>query len=152
MTTRDASAAGLPPGPAALSLVLRCELASCTVAHEALQQLLAPHQPSARASFGLDVVLEELLMNQILHAHPAAVEPASVALQAWVADDALVMRLADRGIAFDPLSRPAPVTPVSLDEARPGGLGIHLLRRYARSLAYERIGGENQLTVVLALR
>ena len=59
MTTRDATAGGL-------SLVLRCELASCAVAHEALQQLLAPHQPSARASFGLDVVLEELLMNQIL--------------------------------------------------------------------------------------
>lgn len=138
--------------PAELSLTLRCELAALDVAHQALWRLLEPHQPSARASFGLDVVLEELLMNQILHAHPDTVGTPSVALQAWVAEDALVLRFADRGIAFDPLSRPAPVAPASLEEARPGGLGIHLLRRYARSLAYERVGGENRLTVELALR
>jgi len=152
MPPRDTSLPGLPPGPPALSLTLRCELASFEIAQRALQGLLAPHEPSARASFGLDVVLEELLMNQILHAHPSVVEPASVTVQAWVAGDALVMRLADRGIAFDPLSRPAPVMPASLDEARPGGLGIHLLKRYARDLAYERAGDENRLTVTLALR
>ena len=37
MTTRDATAGGL-------SLVLRCELASCAVAHEALQQLRPTEQ------------------------------------------------------------------------------------------------------------
>lgn len=150
MQVRDDAISGLPPP--ALSLTLRCELASCETARQALQELLAPHQPSARASFGLDVVLEELLMNQILHAHPGAVEAATVALEAWVRDDALTLRFVDDGIAFDPLSRPAPVAPASLDDARPGGLGIHLLRRYARSLAYERADGENRLTVVLALR
>jgi len=137
---------------AELALTLRCELAACEIAHQALRQLLEPHQPSARASFGLDVVLEELLMNQVMHAHPGAAGTATVALQARVADDALVLRFADDGIPFDPLSRPAPVAPTSLDDARPGGLGLHLLRRYARSLAYERVGGENRLTVVLALR
>ncbi|MFG6467910.1 ATP-binding protein [Roseateles sp. BYS87W] len=141
-----------PATPAALVLSLLCELASCAVAHEALHALLAPHQPSARAMFGLDVVLEELLMNQILHAHPPEVERATVQLQAWVVHDALVLRLTDRGIAFDPLARPTPVAPATLDEARPGGWGIHLLRRYARALAYERVGEANQLTVELALR
>jgi len=143
---------GLPPGPPALCLTLRCELASCETAQRAVHGLLAPHQPSARASFGLDIVLEELLMNQIMHAHPDASAPASVTVQAWVTDDLLVLHLADRGIPFDPLSRPAPVMPASLNEARPGGLGIHLLRRYARDLAYERVGDDNRLTVTLALR
>src|SRR5262249_41230832 len=128
----------MAPQDAELSLTLRCELAACEIAHQALQRLLEPHQPSARASFGLDVGVEELLMNLIMHAHPGAAGTATVALQARVADDALVLRFADDGIPFDPLSRPTPVTPASLDEARPGGLGIHLLRRYARSLAYER--------------
>lgn len=152
MPLQDGARPELPAGPPALSLTLPCELASCAVAHEALQALLAPHHPSARASFGLDVVLEELLMNQILHAYPAAVEPASVGLQAWVADDTLLLLLSDHGIPFDPLARPAPVAPASLDEARPGGWGIHLLRRYARALAYERVGDVNRLTVALALR
>jgi anti-sigma regulatory factor (Ser/Thr protein kinase) len=152
---QDATPPGLPPGPPALRLTLRCELAGLEAAHQALQRLLEPHQPSARASFGLDMVLEELLMNQIMHAHPEPAdlaEPPTLALQAWVAGDALVLHLADRGIAFDPLSRPAPVTPASLDDAQPGGLGLHLLRRYARSLAYERAGDENRLTVVMPLR
>src|SRR5262249_54819016 len=139
-------------GMSELSLTLRCELASLDVAHQALQRLIEPHRPSARVSFGLDVVLEELLMNQILHAHPDVVGMPTVTLRAWVAECARVLRFADRGIAFDPLSRPEPVAPASLEDARPGGWGIHLLRRYARSLAYERVGGENRLTVVLALR
>lgn len=152
MTAPGAAAAGLPPGPPALQLSLRSELAACAVAEAALQQLIQPHQPSARASFGLGVALEELLMNQVLHAHPDAQAPAPVALQAWVVGDALVLHLADHGIAFDPLSRPAPVAPASLEDARPGGLGLHLLRRYTRAMAYQRLDGANHLTVELALR
>ena len=147
-----AALAGLPPDPPALTLALRSERAACVTAQQALHRLLAPHQPSARASFGLDLVLEELLMNQAMHAHPGVAEPAPVALQAWVQDGALVLHLADDGVAFDPLARPAPVLPTSLDVAQPGGLGLHLVRRYARSLAYERRGGTNHLMVELALR
>lgn len=148
--------ADAPPGPAsgpdALTLALRSEAAALPLAQQALQQWLAPHQPSPRASFGLELVLEELLMNQILHAHPGATEPASLSLQARVVGEALVLQLVDRGIAFDPLTRPAPVAPASLDDARPGGLGLHLLRRYTRSMAYARVADENHLTVELALR
>jgi len=152
MLTRDAAVAGLPPGPPALSLTLRCERSACATAHLALEGLLEPLQPSPRVSFALDLVLEELLMNQVLHAHPQAVEPPTVGLQAWVVDDALVLHLTDAGIPFDPLSRPEPVAPASLEDARPGGLGIHLVRRYARELAYQRVGDINHLSVVLALR
>lgn len=152
MTLRVDAPPGLPPGPAALSLALRCEPSSLAVAQQALQALLAPHQPSSRASFGLDLVLEELLMNQILHAHPGATEPATLGLQAWVNDDTLCLHLRDCGVAFDPLTRPPPEAPATLDEARPGGLGLHLLKRYVRSMAYERADGENRLTLTLALR
>lgn len=152
MLTRDAVVAGLPPGPPALSLTLLCERAACAKAQLAFEGLLEPLQPSPRLSFALDLVLEELLMNQVMHAHPQAAEPAAVGLQAWVVDDALVLHFTDTGIAFDPLSRPAPVAPASLDEARPGGLGLHLVRRYARELAYQRVGDTNHLSVVLALR
>ncbi|MCE4557431.1 ATP-binding protein [Roseateles cellulosilyticus] len=149
MPPRDAI---LPERPPELSLALPCELASCDVARQALQRLIAPHEPSARAGFGLEVVLEELLMNQLLHAHPGGHASASVQLLAWVAGDTLLLQLADNGIPFDPLAQPAPVAPANLDDARPGGLGLHLLRRYVNTLAYERSNGENRLTVGLALR
>lgn len=135
----------------ALSLRLRCDLAACASARQALEQLLQPRELSARAGFALDLVLEELLMNQILHAHPGAVDAPWLELQAWTRGEALWLRFIDDGIAFDPLSRPAPAAPASLDEARPGGLGLQLLRRYARSLDYERQAGHNRLTVELSL-
>lgn len=140
-----------PTTAPALTLALRSELAACAAAQQALHALIAPLQPSARASFGLDLVLEEWLMNEVRHAHPGALAPAPLRLCAWLTPDALTLRLADHGLPFDPLAHPAPVAPTRLDDARPGGLGLHLLRRYARELAYERVDGENRLMVVLAL-
>lgn len=141
-----------PAAAPALTLALRSELAACASAQRALHDLLQPLAPSPRASFGLDLVLEEWLMNQVRHAHPGSSGPAPVWLTAWLTPDTLTLQLADRGVPFDPLAHPAPVAPTRLDDAQPGGLGLHLLRRYAQQLAYERVDGENRLLVTLALR
>ncbi len=45
-----------------------------------------------------------------------------------------------------------PVLPSSLQAARPGKLGIFLVRRYAKSVDYARVGARNRLTVGMALR
>lgn len=152
MQPQAGAALELPPGPPALGLALRSERAACEVAQQALHRLIEPAQPSPRALFGLDLVLEELLMNQVLHAHPEAASPAPLSLQAWLADDTLVLHLADGGIAFDPLALPPPEAVQRLEDARVGGFGLHLVRRYARRLAYERADGLNHLVVELALR
>jgi anti-sigma regulatory factor (Ser/Thr protein kinase) len=44
----------------------------------------------------------------------------------------------------------APV-PASIDELRPGGQGIRLLKKFAGSLAYQRLDGANRLTIRFAI-
>ena len=60
----------------------------------------------------------------------------------------------DQAPPFDPLSasliedEPAPS---SIDHLRPGGRGIRLLRKFAGTLAYQRLAGGNRLTIGFVL-
>jgi serine/threonine-protein kinase RsbW len=63
--------------------------------------------------------------------------------------DAVRMTIADDGEPFDPLTHPAADLPRTLDEARPGGLGLHIVRTSADSVSYRRVGGWNKLTLTL---
>ena len=140
----------LVAGPS-LSLTLRSERASCERARLALLAFLAPRQPSDKAIFQIEVVLEESLMNQIWHAFPDQRTDHELGLRAEVVDDAVVLQFTDHGVHFNPLNVSAPKLPKRLEDATPGGLGIFLTRKYARSAAYQRCGDENRLTVVLGL-
>jgi anti-sigma regulatory factor (Ser/Thr protein kinase) len=124
---------------------------SCEEARLALEQFLAPWELDAAATFAIELVLEEVLMNIIWHAGAATSgDPEPIHLVARVQDDAIVLCFEDKGIAFDPTHAAEPVVPASLDDARPGGLGIALVRKFARSLVYERAGPHNRLTVSVA--
>ena len=138
--------------PPPLSLALTSELTSCEAARQAVVGFLARHQPSAKAIYQVELVLEEALMNQICHAFPDKRPDHPLQLRAEVANDSVVLTFSDKGLPFNPLDTRAPAFPTRLEEATPGGLGIFLTRKYAQSLAYQRLGDENQLTVVLGLR
>jgi anti-sigma regulatory factor (Ser/Thr protein kinase) len=122
------------------------------VARLAALQYLAPYQPTPKAVYRLEVALEEVLMNQIMHAFkdsPACDQTLHFSMQVHGGNVAL--HFADKGVAFNPLERAAPQLPTSLDDAVPGGLGIFLTRKFAKELSYVREGDTNCLTVVMAL-
>ncbi|MDL2336206.1 MAG: ATP-binding protein [Pseudomonadota bacterium] len=116
---------------------------------QAVLDLLAPHQPSAKLLFSVELVLEETLMNVIWHAYTDAAEHW-IELDVQVDPDDIVMSFEDDGVAFDPLQATEPALPNSLEEAVPGGLGLMLVRKYARLITYRRSDGRNHLTLRLA--
>ncbi len=128
----DASAAGTAEG------VSRCE--------RFLEQQGVPLQARMR----LALVLEEVLMNVVMHghAHPAG---HRTLVQLQVHADGIELGVLDDGQPFDPRSAPTPARPDSVDQARPGGMGVPLIRRFSRSLAYQAGKGRNQLTAWLSL-
>jgi serine/threonine-protein kinase RsbW len=65
-----------------------------------------------------------------------------------VLPDRVEIEVRDRGAPFNPLEHPPPDTGLSLDERRPGGLGILLVRRIMDHTAYERRDGMNCFTMV----
>jgi len=56
----------------------------------------------------------------------------------------------DRGHPFDPTRTEDPDVTAPAEDRGIGGLGLFMVRKMSRSVAYERRGGENVLTVVIA--
>lgn len=110
---------------------------------------LQRHAPTSKLVFNVELILEETLMNVIWHAHTDQAEHL-IRLEVQVDADDVVMRFEDDGVPFDPLRAAPPVAPTSIGDAVPGGLGLLLVRKCARSVVYQRIGGNNCLTVRVA--
>lgn len=104
---------------------------------------------SEKVTFGLQLCLEEAVVNIIRYAFTTDGEHQIVVVLA-VAGDTVIARIEDDGQPFNPLEAAAPEHPSSLDEAQIGGLGIHLMRQFATRIDYRRAGTDNRLTLVFA--
>jgi serine/threonine-protein kinase RsbW len=132
-----------------LLLALTSERRALEPARLAVHAFLQPHALGDVTVFDVELVLEEALMNVIWHAYagrPGQRIGLCVRLQA----EQVIIEIDDDGIAFDPLAAPAPALPASISEARPGGLGLRLLRERAAAVDYRRRDGRNHLRVAVA--
>ena len=77
----------------------------------------------------------------------------SKATDLWVriarTEDGIAIRLADNGIAYDPLARTEGIPEFDLLDQ--GGMGIAFIKQTCSELSYERDGDKNVLTMVVAL-
>jgi len=65
-------------------------------------------------------------------------------------DDGVVMTFTDGGLAFDPTCEAAvPDVSASAADREIGGLGIFMVKKMSKSVAYRRQDGKNVLTVVM---
>jgi anti-sigma regulatory factor (Ser/Thr protein kinase) len=94
----------------------------------------------------MHVALEEAVMNVAMHAFSPG-EPGEITVRLDTSPDGAALVVEDSGRPFDPTAAPSPERPTSLSEARPGGLGLTLLRHYCREISYARIGDRNRLTL-----
>jgi serine/threonine-protein kinase RsbW len=94
----------------------------------------------------MQVVLEEVVTNVALHGFdPGAVGTITVRL--LHEPDAVVLEVEDNGMRYDPTAAPIRRRPNNLSDAVPGGWGLGLIRRFCPSIAYERRGENNHLTM-----
>ena len=92
------------------------------------------------------LAVEEIVVNVMTYAFPDGAE-GEVNVTARSDRHSLRFIIRDRGIAFDPTEVAPADTTVPAEERVPGGLGILLARELADSVNYERIDGENILTL-----
>jgi anti-sigma regulatory factor (Ser/Thr protein kinase) len=109
---------------------------------------LKRHGASARAASRALLVLEEMILNLVKYATASATPDIDVRLE--VADDRVVVQIADDGAPFDPREAPEFDKTKPLEERRPGGMGLQIVRSVAREIHYERRAGRNYLRLVLA--
>ena len=127
-------------------LRLPAELESLERFREFVAAKAAESGLDARLLPKIELVIEEILTNQVMHAYKERGGEAEVACFPRP-DGCFCLQLTDWGPAFDPLTQAAPDTSAPLEERQIGGLGIHLVKNMADHLEYRREGGKNILTV-----
>jgi serine/threonine-protein kinase RsbW len=91
--------------------------------------------------------VEEAVANTILHGYSR--QPGAIEVEVQRERDELVVRLRDQAPHFDPTGFPPPDLTLPLEERRPGGLGIHLMRQFTDTVIYRVTSDErNELTLV----
>jgi serine/threonine-protein kinase RsbW len=113
-----------------------------TVFQEFAKKRALPDAVRRRAVTAVD----EVLNNVISYAYP---EDGERVITIRFVDDRrrLTVTVQDDGVAFDPLAQAAPDASATLDEREVGGLGIHIVRRLASDVRYERRDEKNLLTI-----
>ena len=109
--------------------------------HDSLEEKLLSQVPEA-ALRALQVALDELLTNVIMHAEQAA---GPIEVEVAHATDALDTRISYLADEFDPTAWRPPQRGTSVATARVGGLGIELVRLLMDEFRHEYADGCNVL-------
>jgi anti-sigma regulatory factor (Ser/Thr protein kinase) len=108
-------------------------------------------------SFSIQVCVEELFANLVRHGggvwtdDPAAAADTATAVSMTISfsmdGDAVTVVLEDNGMPFDVAAAPPKPVDRPLEAARPGGLGIQLIKNLSSELTYDHVGGLNRTTL-----
>jgi sigma-B regulation protein RsbU (phosphoserine phosphatase) len=93
------------------------------------------------------VAVDEACANIIRHAYGGRTD-GDIRLACSVEDDRIEFTLTDRGRAPQDVAR---LQPRSVEEVRPGGLGMHLIRSVMDEVRFRFGEGENQLQLTKLL-
>jgi len=129
-------------------LVLRNDVAELQRLAGWLERL-AHQGMSSDVSFAVQLCLEEAVANIIMYG-AARGDRLEIAVELERNGGTLVARIEDNGRQFDPTRAPPPAVAASLEQAKVGDLGIHLMRSFASGMDYERRDGRNRLTLRFA--
>lgn len=97
--------------------------------------------------FNINLAVEEAVVNVMSYAYGEKTR-MPIDIVARKLTDGLEITISDHGCAFDPTQVDAPDLTLSVEERPIGGLGIMLVRKLTRSVAYKREDDCNILTLV----
>ncbi len=127
-------------------LTLPCDVSQTPQLSEWVEGICEELEFSPSATMQTNLALEEAVVNVMKYAYPKGVK-GEVQVEAEANDKRLKFTITDSGQPFDPTTRGEVDTTLDADERAIGGLGIHLIRRYMDSINYERLNGQNILTL-----
>ena len=114
------------------------------------EELEQPECPP-KAMMQLTVAIEEVFVNVAHYAYPDEEGQVSFGIAFDSESRSITFRIADKGIAFNPLEKPDPDITLSAEEREIGGLGIFICKKTMDEIGYARENGENILTMTKKL-
>lgn len=100
------------------------------------------HEESSLNEPDINLIVEEIFVNIVNYSGCNY-----IVVNFELADDTFRISFHDDGIKFNPLAADDPKLPNSIDEAKIGGLGIHLVKNLADDISYEYTDAKNHLTI-----
>ena len=116
---------------------------------EFLAAQLAPHDLDEKTALGINLAVEEIFVNMVEHNTGT---DAAVSIEIDFPDGQIRIRLTDHDVEpFDPDTvAPVDVT-LPVEQRRPGGLGLHLVKSFVDKLSYEYENREMRVTLIKRL-
>jgi len=126
------------------------DLASLESIDTFIRSFAADHSLDDEMIFTLNFVIEEIFTNMVKY---QAVSGNDVSVGISREDDILSIRLVDFGVEyFDPTSKAPVDVNKPLEERRPGGLGVHLVKMYVDDFRYEYADDNSIITLTKKLK
>lgn len=122
------------------------DLAEVSALAEFVEELCAELSVSDELTMNINLALEEAVANIIMYAYPSQ-EQHEILLRATISPSQLIFLLTDNGQSFDPTEVEDANISLSIEERPLGGLGIFLIRSIMNEVSYQRLDGENRLTM-----
>ena len=97
-------------------------------------------------SMKLQLVIEEMTTNVIFYAYPEGTS-ADITLTAESDGKELTFVLSDTGKPFDPTAKEDADTETNPMDRDQGGMGILIVKNIMNEVSYQRLDGENRLTM-----
>ncbi len=109
-----------------------------------IEECAAAMEVDADASADMVQAVDEAATNIIVHSYRGA--PGTIDLEVSREGEWLVVLLRDQGPRFDPTKVSPPDLTLPLEQRKPGGLGIHLMRHFTDRMAWRTTpDGGNEL-------
>lgn len=100
-----------------------------------------------RTIFVINLALEELITNTVIHGRFTNVQEPTVGVRMAVHPDVVILVMETSGDRFDPTVDTNPDIDSELESRSVGGLGLHLVKTLADRVAYEYADDVNRLTL-----
>ena len=123
-------------------------MASLEAIYQFVDEFLVESGLDPARGYDLELVLEELFTNQVKYTRGTG--PIRIALDTQ--DSRIRAVLQDQDVEpFDPTQARPVRTDASIDERRPGGLGIHLVRQLTEDFRYDYRDRTSTITLTMRL-
>ncbi|NOX33054.1 MAG: ATP-binding protein [Deltaproteobacteria bacterium] len=126
------------------------EIKSVHQIQEFIKENLSISGDNEKWLFRIDLVIEEIVVNIINHGCKG-IKNGIINIMIDNSNDNIILEISDNGVAFNPLEKEEPDITSDLNERKPGGLGIFLVKQIAKKIEYTRKNNKNTIRLFMDL-
>jgi serine/threonine-protein kinase RsbW len=134
--------------PSELSFTLRNDRSEIARMFALLEDYCRVNGISEDDMFNVRLVLDEAVINVIVHGYEDAAEHAINVGLVLDAARVLSIHIDDDGIAYNPLDAPEPRFDLPIEQRR---IGVHIMKTLARDVRYRREADRNHLDIQVVI-